>query len=108
MNERRIYKRHTASLPAMLEAIMPDGKKLFDVETKDISTGSAFIYSEDSPFLPKDTRFILNLTIPSGSINELTNLKSYIEFEGNMVRSTPEGVAIQFGRNCQIMTLRGD
>lgn len=107
MNERRQCKRYTNSLPATVEAIMTDGKKLFKVETKDISAESAFIYTKELPFLSGGTRFILNLTIPSDSINELTNLKSFIEFEGGMVRSTPEGMAISCDRECQIMTLRG-
>ena len=108
MDERRQCKRYTASLPAMIEAIMPDEKKLFEVETRDISTEGAFIYTKHTPFVPEDTRFILNLTIPGNSINDLSSLKSFIEFEGRMARSTAEGIAIRFDSECQLMTLRGN
>ncbi|UCD30916.1 MAG: PilZ domain-containing protein [Desulfobacterales bacterium] len=107
MNDRRQCKRYPAALPATVEAIMSDGNKLFDVETKDLSAESAFIYNKETPLLPEETRFILNLTIPRESVCELTDLKCFIELEGGMVRSTPEGMAIRFDRECQIMTLRG-
>ena len=86
---------------------MSDGNKLFNVETKDISEESAFIYTKWSSLLPEETRYILNLTIPSDCLHELTDLKCFIELEGGMVRSTPEGMAIRFDRECQIMALRG-
>ncbi|UCD33380.1 MAG: PilZ domain-containing protein [Desulfobacterales bacterium] len=108
MNERRQFKRYPASLPATMEAIMSDGKKLFDVETKDLSAESAFIYTKEPPLVPEDTRFLLSLTIPGNCVCELTmDARCFIEFEGDMVRSTPEGMAIRFNRDCQIMTLRG-
>ena len=106
MNERRQSKRYAASLPATVEAIMSDGKKLFDVETKDISAESAFLYTNELPLVPEETRLILNLTIPSDSLLELTDLKCFIEMEGGMVRSTSEGMAMRFEREC-VMALRG-
>ena len=108
MVERRQCKRYRAPLKAMVEAIMPDEKKIFEVETRDISAEGAFIYAKETPLIPEDSRFILNLTIPGNSINELSNLKSFIEFEGGMARSTAEGIAIRFDRECQLMTLRGN
>ena len=51
MQERRQYKRHIVILPTKLEAILKPGeKKVFDVETRNISIGGAFIYSKDFSF----------------------------------------------------------
>jgi len=108
MKERRLYKRHTASLPSRLETIIPSGKKkIYDLETKDISIGGAFIYTKESLSFPKGTRFTLDLTLPSGSIKELAIVKSLMECTGTMVRSTSEGIAIQCDTECEIMSIRG-
>ena len=108
MKERRLYKRHTAKLPSRLEAIMTSGKKkIYDLETKDISIGGAFIYTKESSSFPEGTRFIIDLTIPSDSKKELAGVKSLMECTGTMVRSTSEGIAIQCDREYDIISLRG-
>ena len=107
MKERRQYKRIKVNLPVRLEAVTSGKTKVFDLETKDISASGAFIYTKESPFLPDETRFTLDLTIPKNSIKELTDLKSLIECEGSMVRYNSEGMAIHFDRECYIMGLRG-
>ena len=98
MKERRLYKRHIAILPAELETISTSGeKKVFDVETRNISIGGAFIYSKDLSFFKEGKRVIMDFTIPSGSFFKyLADVKSLIDGEGSMVRSTPEGIAIHF------------
>lgn len=108
MKERRLYKRHAARLPSILEAILPSGKKrIYNLETKDISIGGAFIYTQESSSFPEGTRFVMDLTIPSGSIKELTVVKSLMECTGTMVRSTSEGVAIQCDTECEVMSIKG-
>ena len=104
MKERRSYNRLTVRLPSRLEAIIPSGKKkIYDLETKDISIGGAFIYTKESSSFPEGTRFIIDLTIPSDSNKELTIVKSLMECTGSMVRSTSEGIAIQFDKECEII-----
>ena len=99
MKEQRLYKRHTAMLPARIEVIMTSGKKkICDLETKDISIGGAFIYTKESSFFQEGTRFIIDFTIPSGSNKYLAGVISLIDGEGSMLRSTPEGIAIHFDR----------
>ena len=107
MKEKRQYKRFTATLPARLEVITSSRKKVYDLETKNISASGVLIYTKESSFFPKDARFTLDLTIPSDSIKELAEVKSLIECEGSVVRSTSEGMAMHFDRECYIMRLRG-
>jgi hypothetical protein len=104
MKNRRLYKRHTVRLPSRLEAIIPSGKKkIYDLETKDISIGGAFIYTKEWYSFPEGTQFILDITIPNDSNKELTTVKSLMECTGTMVRSTSEGIAIKCDRECDII-----
>jgi hypothetical protein len=103
MKERRLYKRHAVRLPSKIEAVIPSGKKKFyDLETKDISIGGAFIYTKEWYSFPKGTQFILDITVPSDSNKELKTVKNLMECTGTMVRSTSEGIAIQC-RECEII-----
>jgi len=96
MKERRLYKRHSVKLPSRIEAIMPSGKKkTLDLETKNISIGGAFIYTQESSSFPEGTRFIIDLTVPNDSNKELMVVKNLMECTGTLVRSTSEGIAIQ-------------
>jgi hypothetical protein len=108
MQERRIYERHIVILPTKLETILTPGeKKVFDVETRNISIGGAFIYSKDLSFFQEGRRVIIDFTSPSGSFFKyLADLKSIMECTGSMVRSTSEGVAIQLDRECEIIERR--
>ena len=100
MKERRLYKRNIAILPTKIETILTSGeKKVFDVESRNISIGGAFIYSKDLSFFQEGRRVIIDFIIPSGSFFKyLADVKSLIDGEGSMVRSTPEGIAIHFDR----------
>ena len=108
MQERRKYKRHIVILPTKLETILTPGEiKVFDVETRNISIGGAFIYSKDLSFFQEGRRAIIDFTIPSGSFFKyLADLKSIMECTGSMVRSTSEGLAIQFDSECEIIERR--
>ena len=105
MEERRQFERFPLTIPARMEMITSEKKQVFDYETRDISASGAFIYNKES--FPEGTRFKINLTVPSKRIKELTGAEGLIESEGNVVRSTPKGVAIHFDRECQILSLRG-
>ena len=100
MKERRRYKRHIAILPAKIETMLTSGeKKVFDVETINISIGGAFIYSKDLSFFQKGRLVVIDYTIPSdGYFKYLADVKNLIDGEGSMIRSSPEGLAIQFDR----------
>ena len=105
MEERRQFERYEFSLPARVETIISDRKEVFNLKTRNISASGAFIYTPQ-PF-SKGNRFKIDLTIPSKKIKELTGAEGLIECEGNVVRSTPKGVAVHFDRECQILSLRG-
>jgi hypothetical protein len=98
MEEQRQYKRFPAKLPVTLEAITTTRLRVLSVETKDLSATGAFIYTMEAPFIPDDTRFILNSTNSDKSIIKQQELKQFNNCTGTMVRSTSEGIAIRFNR----------
>jgi len=76
MKERRQYERFILPLPVRLEPITTGRKRVLDLETRDISASGTFINTLTS--FPEGTRFILDFTIPSDSIEEFVRE----EFEG--------------------------
>ena len=104
MKERRQYERFMFPLPVRIEDITSGRKKVIDLETRDISASGTFVATLTS--FPEGTRFILNFTIPSDSIQGLKDVKSLRGFTGRMVRSTPHGMAIQFDSEYQIESLK--
>ena len=105
MKERRQYERFSLALPTRMEPMISSSKQVFDFETRDISASGAFIYTKE--LFSEGTRFKLNLTVLSERIKEITGANGLIQSEGKIVRSTPTGVAIHFGKKCQILNLRG-
>ena len=96
MKEQRQHKRFAAEIPVKLEAIATRRLRHFYAQTKDISASGVFIYSKEAPFIPDDTRFILNSSNPNKTIIASKNLKPLKNCPGTMVRSTSEGIAIRF------------
>lgn len=105
MTERRQFERFPLTLPARMEMIPSNDNQVFDLETCDISAAGTFVLTKEK--FSEGTRFKLDLTVPSNRIKELTGAQSLIESEGKVIRSSPIGVAIQFDRKCQILTLKG-
>jgi hypothetical protein len=105
MKERRLFERFSLALLARMEPITSGRKEVFELKTRDISSSGAFLYTQN-PF-PEGTRFKLDMTVPSKKIKELTGVETMIECEGTIVRSTSDGAAICFDKECQILSLKG-
>jgi len=104
MEERRTYERFSLMLPARMEMVISGKRQVFDFKTKNVCAGGAFLNISEQ--IPEGTRFRLELTIASEKIKKLTGAQSCIEAEGVVVRSTPDGVAICFDGECQILSLK--
>ena len=105
MQERRQFERFRLTRPARIEMLTSHRKQIFDFETRDVSAGGTFINTREQ--FPEGTRFKIVITISSERLKDLTGVNSLMESIGNVVRSTPEGVAIQFDGDCEILSLRG-
>ena len=102
MKEQRLYKRFSTKLPVTLEAMASRRMRVLNVETKDISATGAFIYTKEAPFIPDDTRFILNSSDLNNIRIKLKKLNHLKNCTGTMVRSTSEGIAIRFNRPVEL------
>jgi len=106
MRERRTYERFQLSLPARLETNFSEKIEVFGLHTRDISAGGALLVGTTAEF-PTGTRCQLELIVASERIKELTGIQGLIKIEGTIVRSTPEGVAVCFDGECEILGLKG-
>jgi hypothetical protein len=80
-------------------------KEIFELKTRNISAAGAFFKAKERFVI--GTRCQLELTVTSERIKQLTGAQSFIKVEGIVVRSTPDGVAICFDGDCQILGLKG-
>ena len=104
MKERRLYERFALMLPARMEMVIAEKKQIIDLQTSNVCAGGAFLHTTEN--IPQGTRFRIELALPSEKIKELTGAQSYVEVEGVVVRCTPDGVAICFDGECQILSLK--
>jgi hypothetical protein len=105
MKERRKHERFELELPARLEMNSSHTTGMFELQTRNISSAGAFLNTARR--FPVGTRCQLELIVISERIKELTGVHGLIKVEGTIVRSTPEGVAISFDGECQILCLQG-
>lgn len=104
MKEKRRFERFQVYLSARMEPVVYDKKQIFELRTRDISASGAFIDTK-SPF-SEGTRVKMTLTTENKKIKELTGAQSFIECEGVVIRSTPQGMALCFDKECQILSLK--
>ncbi len=105
MKERRKYERFQLELPARLEMNSSERTKIFELQTRDMSSAGAFLLTTGR--FTEGTRCQLELIVISERIKELTGVQGLIKIEGTVVRSTPDGVAVCFDGDCQILGLNG-
>ena len=104
MRERRASERFQLELKGRMETLHPDKPVIMEVLIRDISARGALLSAPQS--LPEGTRFRLRLTVPSERIKELTGAQSLIRVEGQVIRSTPAGMAVCFDDQYQILGLK--
>jgi len=106
MKERRKCERFQLELPARLTMNSSQRKEIYELRTEDISAAGALLIGTTEQFAV-GTRCHLELIVTSERIKELTGVQGLIKIEGTVVRVTPNGVAICFDGNCQILGLKG-
>ena len=106
MKERRACERFQLELPARVEANSLGKKEIFEFQSKDVSAAGVLLLGTEGQFT-EGTRCKLELIVTSEKIKELTGVQGLIKIEGTIVRSTPDGVAICFDGDCEILGLKG-
>lgn len=91
--DRRRFERYAVQLPAMLDT--PDCPQGPELLTRDISAGGAFCYTA-RPF-EDGAQVAMKIHLENDTFERLTGYRSCIEVKGTVVRSTADGIAVQFG-----------
>ena len=91
--EQRKFERFTLRLPTTIEAVGLEQEK----ETFDLMSRGAFFPTERS--IPQDTKVKLRLTLSSETVKEMTGTQGFLEIEGTVVRTGPNGIAVCFDEN---------
>ena len=105
MDNLRQFERFPLNLPVRAEVYTSDTKQMFDLKTRDISASGVFVFTPEQ--FPNGTNIKLNMVVPNDRIKKVTGANSLIDCEGNVVRFTPSGVAINFNKDCRISSLIG-
>ena len=104
MEERRELERFKLRLPARVEVVsrVPEVEKdIISLETDNICSGGAFFHTL-SP-LPEGTQIKIDIVLNSLKLRTPRNRRSHIKVSGNVLRSEPIGMAVQFDRSYEII-----
>ncbi len=108
MDERRKLERFELNTQARVLVDLGEGRKeTFNSTTKDVSSGGAFIYS-DQP-LPQGATVKIELLISLDMLRELAGEKGQakVKVKGKIIRVDENGAAIRFENKYEITSLDG-
>ena len=92
-SERRHLERFSVKAFAVVQTVSPGAEKVFELNTQDISSGGAFFPMEVP--LPTGERVKITLYLSISPIRDFPS-KAKITTEGQVVRSTQQGMAVAF------------
>ena len=95
-SERRHVQRFSLKAFAIVQNSSPSAEEVFEVSTKDISSGGAFFPMELPLRTGEKVKITLLITIPSPERIGTFPTLAKITTEGQVVRSTTWGVAVAF------------
>ena len=97
MNENRKLERFDLELSSMVEVLGLDAASatgVMNLRTKDVCAGGAFFAADTR--LPEGARVKILMVMPIQKLKKWTEKNVHIRVQGQVVRSTPNGFAIQF------------
>jgi hypothetical protein len=105
MRENRKMQRFELVLPAKVETVQPNLKdtEVREFLTDNVSAGGAFFHT-DMP-LPAGTAVKIDLILPLDKLKKISGKKAYIKVFGKVLRSDGKGMAVQFNKRYEIISL---
>jgi hypothetical protein len=100
--EKRQLERFSLKAYAIVKTVSAETEKVFELSTQDISSGGAFFPMEVPLATGEKVKITLYLSI--SPVEQVTDLPSNakITTQGQVVRSTKQGMAVSFGRHYSI------
>jgi hypothetical protein len=98
-SERRHLERFSLKAFALVQTASHGAEKVFELNTQDISSGGAFFPMEVP--LPTGEKVKITLYLSISALERFSDLPSMskITTEGQVVRSTTQGMAVAFDRH---------
>lgn len=104
--EKRKMDRFTLELPALISMMDETGKqKAFEVMTKNICAGGAFLLTDKPLVLGTDIK--MDLILPLDNILKMEGKRSRIDVSGEVIRTESQGMAVRFDKKYNISPLNG-
>jgi c-di-GMP-binding flagellar brake protein YcgR len=102
MEERRRLERFELSTPARVQLESGKGKAEYNLTTRDVSSGGAFLYSPQP--LPEGAKVKMEFLISLETLQKLAgeNGTAQVRVKGKVIRSDSNGVAIRFENGYKI------
>ncbi len=97
-SERRHLQRFSVKAFAVVKTVSPGAEKVFELSTQDISSGGAFFPMEVP--LPTGEKVKITLYVSISALKQIDDFpnKTKITTEGQVVRSTEQGMAVEFAK----------
>jgi hypothetical protein len=98
-SERRQLQRFSVKAYAVVKTVSPGVEKMFELSTQDISSGGAFFPMEVP--LPTGEKVKITLYLSISVLEQISDIpsKAKIETDGQVVRSTRQGMAVKFAEH---------
>jgi len=105
--ERRHLQRFSVTAFAVVKTVSSGAEKVFELRTQDISSGGAF-FPMDVP-LPAGEKVKVTLFLSIAAIEQLPDMPraAKITTEGEVIRSTEQGVAVKFAEQYTMSPAEG-
>jgi hypothetical protein len=105
-SERRHLERFSIKAFAVVQTVSPGTERVFELSTRDISSGGAFFPMEVP--LPTGEKVKITLFISLSALERVPEIpnKAKITTDGEVIRSDTQGIAVEFGRHYSISPLK--
>jgi hypothetical protein len=94
--ERRHLERFSLKAPAVVRTVSQGAGKVFELSTRDISSGGAFFPMKEP--LPTGEKVKITLFVSISALERISDFprKAKIVTVGQVIRSTNQGMAVEF------------
>ncbi len=107
MDDKRKFERLHIEVPARIKVLSSGDKNdPLVLQTKNVSAGGAFVGTKQ--LLPEDTNIEIEIFLLSEEVQELDDADkgNVLIVTGQVIRSGPDGIAIRFNEDYDILSVK--
>jgi len=95
--EKRTAERYSLELPGQVSVISDDGDMVFEVTTRDVCAGGAFLYTHQ--LLPVGTRVKIEMILTVEQLKKIAGTNALLKVSGQVIRTEGTGMAVSFDKD---------